>query len=124
MTDLNKEREAFAQTEFNTFGLDVKDFKTTGEYFMFIGWLMRLELEKAKAQAVPEGWVIAPQELPLDMALKIAKERILEQPPVKDPVLNEILEKAHKENIQSEQCRLMRDYKEMVKRLSESGAEK
>ncbi|HGW3983477.1 TPA: hypothetical protein ACNICG_002816 [Acinetobacter baumannii] len=79
--------------------------------------------EKAKAQAVPEGWVIVPQELPLDMALKIAKERILEQPPVKDPVLNEILEKAHKENIQSEQCRLMRDYKEMVKRLSESGAE-
>ncbi|HHO3503152.1 TPA: hypothetical protein ACRRG1_003511 [Acinetobacter baumannii] len=78
--------------------------------------------QKAKAQAVPEGWVIAPQELPLDMALKIAKERILEQPPVKDPVLNEILEKAHKENIQSEQCRLMRDYKEMVKRLSESGA--
>ncbi|EMI1699554.1 hypothetical protein RGM28_002995 [Acinetobacter baumannii] len=85
---------------------------------------LRAELEKAKAQAVPEGWVIAPQELPLDMALKIAKERILEQPPVKDPVLNEILEKAHKENIQSEQCRLMRDYKEMVKRLSESGAEK
>ncbi|MGQ1665818.1 hypothetical protein ACT4W4_12660 [Acinetobacter baumannii] len=81
------------------------------------------ELEKAKAQAVPDGWAIVPQELPLNMALKIAKERILEQPPVKDPVLNEILEKAHKENIQSEQCRLMRDYKEMVKRLSESGAE-
>ncbi|MDC5467981.1 hypothetical protein NRA45_01890 [Acinetobacter baumannii] len=83
---------------------------------------LRVELEKAKAQAVPEGWVIVPQELPLDMALKIAKERILEQPPVKDPVLNEILEKAHKENIQSEQCRLMRDYKEIVKRLSESGS--
>lgn len=79
--------------------------------------------QKAKAQAVPDGWAIVPQELPLDMALKIAKERILEQPPVKDPVLNEILDKAHKENIQSEQCRLMRDYKEMVKRLSESGAE-
>ncbi|MFL9471193.1 hypothetical protein ACKERC_02745 [Acinetobacter baumannii] len=62
MTDLNKEREAFAQTEFNTFGLDVKDFKTTGEYFMFIGWLMRLELEKAKAQAVPEGYALVPKE--------------------------------------------------------------
>ncbi|TPT06532.1 hypothetical protein FJU75_14435 [Acinetobacter baumannii] len=58
MTDLNKEREAFAQTEFNTFGLDVKDFKTTGEYFMFIGWLMRLELEKAKAQTVLESFEI------------------------------------------------------------------
>ncbi len=54
MFDLNNEREAFIQTEFNTFGLDVNDFKTTGEYFMFIGWLMRSELEKAKAQAVPE----------------------------------------------------------------------
>ncbi|CDG77830.1 hypothetical protein ABICBIBUN_04379 [Acinetobacter baumannii 107m] len=79
--------------------------------------------EKAKAQAVPEDWVIVPQELPLDMALKIAKERIIEQPPVKDPVLNEILEKALKENLQYEQCRLIRDYKEMVKRLSESGAD-
>lgn len=54
MIDFNKEREAFAQTEFNTFGLDVKDFKTTGDYFMFIGWLLRSEQEKAKAQAVPE----------------------------------------------------------------------
>ncbi|WP_343506029.1 hypothetical protein [Acinetobacter nosocomialis] len=61
MTDLNKEREAFIQTEFNTFGLDVNDFKTTGEYFMFIGWLMRSELEKAKAQAVPEGYVLMPK---------------------------------------------------------------
>lgn len=57
------------------------------------------------------------------MALKIAKERIIEQPPLKDPILNEILEKAHKENLQYEQCRLISDYKEMVKRLSELGAE-
>lgn len=69
MTDLNKEREAFAQTEFNTFGLNVKDFKTTGEYFMFIGWLMRLELEKAKAQAVAEGYVLVPKE-PTEKMLK------------------------------------------------------
>ncbi|MDC5070069.1 hypothetical protein [Acinetobacter baumannii] len=79
--------------------------------------------QKAKAQAVPEGYVVVPKELPLEMALKIAEERILEQPAVKDPVLNEILEKAYKENLQNEQCRLIRDYKEVVKRLSESGAE-
>ncbi|MDC5520222.1 hypothetical protein NRA58_07345 [Acinetobacter baumannii] len=85
---------------------------------MFKAWKAR-----AKAQAVPEDWVIVPQELPLDMALKIAKERIIEQPPLKDPILNEILEKAHKENLQYEQCRLISDYKEMVKRLSELGAE-
>ncbi|WP_427838075.1 hypothetical protein ABUS21_04740 [Acinetobacter baumannii] len=79
---------------------------------------------KAKAQAVPTDYVIVPKELPLEMALKIAEERILEQPPVKDLVLNEVLEKAYKENLQNEQCRLIRDYKEVVKRLGESGAEK
>ncbi|EIB6855954.1 MULTISPECIES: hypothetical protein [Acinetobacter calcoaceticus/baumannii complex] len=62
MIDMNKEREAFAQTEFNTFGLDVKDFKTTGEYFMFIGWLLRSEQEKAKAQAVPDTHILIPKE--------------------------------------------------------------
>ncbi|AKA31133.1 hypothetical protein ACWY38_001931 [Acinetobacter baumannii] len=126
MTDLNKERELELFNAFVEKNLpELFEKHSNGNFFakvtydsMFGAWL------GAKAQAVPEGWVIAPQELPLDMALKIAKERILEQPPVKDPVLNEILEKAHKENIQSEQCRLMRDYKEMVKRLSESGAEK
>ncbi|EPL6405136.1 hypothetical protein N1H59_001462 [Acinetobacter baumannii] len=126
MTDLNKERELELFNAFVEKNLpELFEKHSNGNFFakvtydsMFGAWL------GAKAQAVPEGWVIAPQELPLDMALKIAKERILEQPPVKDPVLNEILEKAHKDNIQSEQCRLMRDYKEMVKRLSESGAEK
>lgn len=126
MTDFNKERELELFNAFVEKNLpELFEKHSNGNFFakvtydsMFGAWL------GAKAQAVPEGWVIAPQELPLDMALKIAKERILEQPPVKDPVLNEILEKAHKENIQSEQCRLMRDYKEMVKRLSESGAEK
>ncbi|HAV7146442.1 hypothetical protein [Acinetobacter baumannii] len=123
MTDLNKERE-LCNLSFEKYWDDFcKAYgngfdRSLAKLFFANAW------GEAKAQAVPEGWVIAPQELPLDMALKIAKERILEQPPVKDPVLNEILEKAHKENIQSEQCRLMRDYKEMVKRLSESGAEK
>lgn len=69
MTDLNKEREAFAQTEFNTFGLDVKDFKTIGEYFMFIGWLLRSEQVKAKAQAVPDTHVVVPK-VPTEKMLK------------------------------------------------------
>lgn len=130
MTDLNKLRSEFeAVTDIYhcIYNADL-DYYFSGSKFasdkaeieVNAGWKA---WKKAKAQAVPDGWAIVPQELPLDMALKIAKERILEQPPVKDPVLNEILDKAHKENIQSEQCRLMRDYKEMVKRLSESGAE-
>lgn len=104
MTDLNKERKAFAQTEFNTFGLDVKDFKTTGEYFMFIGWLMRSELEKAKAQAVPETHLLVPKE------------------PVEDVVIWLLCEKDIGDNLpQAEYF-----YKELVKKFveaSESGAE-
>ncbi|NLP55284.1 hypothetical protein OSH17_12705 [Acinetobacter baumannii] len=124
MIDLNQEIENFDAYFLKRHGELPLD-PTSEEYAnksylkheMFKAWKAR-----AKAQAVPEDWVIVPQELSLDMALKIAKERILEQPPVKDPVLNEILEKALKENLQYEQFRLIRDYKEMVKRLSESGA--
>ncbi|MFY5956915.1 hypothetical protein ACOUXA_05735 [Acinetobacter baumannii] len=139
MIDLNKERETFealpqikgiliaGEFFFSTLSMNYKPNNSQNEshlqctYFLNGAWYAWQE--KAKAQAVPEDWVIVPQELPLDMALKIAKERIIEQPPVKDPVLNEILEKALKENLQYEQCRLIRDYKEMVKRLGESGAE-
>ncbi|MDC5529532.1 hypothetical protein NRA55_17390 [Acinetobacter baumannii] len=126
MFDLNKEREAF-EGKFpkpHWIEWDEELGQYTSKHVSDVGYQARFEVWlEVKAQAVPDGWAIVPQELPLDMALKIAKERILEQPPVKDPVLNEILEKAHKENIQSEQCRLMRDYKEMVKRLSELGAD-
>ncbi|MDC5365978.1 hypothetical protein NRA53_11775 [Acinetobacter baumannii] len=135
MFDLNKEREAFEawiDSEFSeddwyceaaslkrihNFQEETQSYYCGTENDMWMAWF------EAKAQAVPEDWVIVPQELPLDMALKIAKERIIEQPPLKDPILNEILEKAHKENLQYEQCRLISDYKEMVKRLSELGAE-
>ncbi len=138
MLDLNKEREAFERFHAKECNCSYEDLKRqldrqealTGHRYLptsprHEAWLIwdAAWQEKAKAQAVPEDWVIVPQELPLDMALKIAKERIIEQPPVKDPVLNEILEKALKENLQYEQCRLIRDYKEMVKRLSESGAD-
>ncbi|WP_109267449.1 hypothetical protein [Acinetobacter baumannii] len=125
MIDLNQELEDFDAYFFKRHGelpLDPSSEEYANKSYlkheMFKAWKAR-----AKAQAVPEYWVIVPQELPLDMALKIAKERIIEQPPLKDPILKEILEKAHKENLQYEQCRLISDYKEMVKRLSELGAE-
>lgn len=125
MIDLNQELEDFDAYFFKRHGELPLD-PTSEEYAnksylkheMFKAWKAR-----AKAQAVPADCVIVPKELPLEMALKIAEERILEQPTVKDPVLNEILEKAHKENLQNEQCRLIRDYKVVVKRLGESGAE-
>ncbi|MDC5506138.1 hypothetical protein ACT4Z0_17645 [Acinetobacter baumannii] len=135
MLDLNKEREPFEawiDSEFSeddwyceaaslkrihNFQEETQSYYCGTENDMWMAWF------EAKAQAVPADCVIVPKELPLEMALKIAEERILEQPTVKDPVLNEILEKAHKENLQNEQCRLIRDYKEVVKRLSESGAE-
>lgn len=80
------------------------------------------ELEKAKAQAVPEDCAIVPKELHIEIALKMAKERVLQQPLGKDPVWNELVEQVYKDNLQAEQCRLIRDYREMVK-ASESGAD-
>lgn len=84
-------------------------------------WLRAKSQEKAKAQAVPEDCVIVPKELHIEIALKMAKERIFKQSSTKDPIWNEIAEQAYKDNIQAEQCRLIRDYREMVK-ANESGA--
>ncbi len=111
MSDLHKEREAFAQTEFNTFGLDVKDFKTIGEYFMFIGWLLRSELEKTEAKAVPEGFKLVPNELSEVIAEKLAEERVQKPRPENDPVWVEIAERAYKSNLLAKKWELVREYK-------------
>jgi hypothetical protein len=83
---------------------------------------LEAELEKAKAQVVPEDCVIVPKELHIEIAMKMAKERIFKQSAGNDHVWNELVEQAYKDNLQAEQYRLIRDYREMVK-ASESGAE-
>lgn len=82
----------------------------------FMAW------KAGKAQAVPETHIVVPKELHTEIALNMARERILKQPLGKDPVWNELVEQAYKDNLQAEKCRLIRDYREMIK-ASESGAE-
>lgn len=136
MTDLNKERSEFeAQHSDKVFKI-VKFDEAKNAYCLHdhlplteinlsalaeinYGWDL---WQKAKAQAVPEDCAIVPKELHIEIALKMAKERVLQQPLGKDPVWNELVEQVYKDNLQAEQCRLIRDYREMIK-ASESGAE-
>lgn len=147
MTDLNKEREVFLNTFQYYKGRRDIIFSHEHELFMtrsnnpsevaqkeisnmnsrWDAWLKcakhrDAELEKAKAQAVPEDCVIVPKELHIEIAMKMAKERVFKQSAGNDQVWNELVEQAYKDNLQAEQYRLIRDYREMVK-ASESGAE-
>ncbi|EPL7759076.1 hypothetical protein P4Y54_000068 [Acinetobacter baumannii] len=125
MTDLNKERELFEEFFRKTFGAHRSQFSFDDYGFYddretLIAWTVWQE--KAKAQAVPEDCVIVPKELHIEIAMKMAKERIFKQSAGSDQVWNELVEQAYKDNLQAEQYRLIRDYREMVK-ASESGAE-
>ena len=135
MTDLNKLRSEFeAIPEIkahldhgNVFWSDknqayASEFQCLHVVACYVNGAWLMFQEKAKAQAVPEDCAIVPKELHIEIALKMAKERVLQQPLGKDPVWNELVEQVYKDNLQAEQCRLIRDYREMVK-ASESGAE-
>lgn len=129
MTDLNKEREAFEENEFvktiihkfewseefNNY--QIKDCVINGNVFDFIeaekdqpllngawfGWQ-----EKAKAQAVPEGYVLVPKEPTREMQ--------------KAGILNYLHQDSIKEKDGSTSISFKHIYQEMIK-ASESGAE-
>ncbi|HFG6844715.1 hypothetical protein U2E19_14985 [Acinetobacter baumannii] len=144
MTDLNKERELYESVIEKTQGIKIEhlvgisfnaesnQYEISGEKWaceltdaceeLNTGWFIWQECVKAKAQAVPDTHVVVPKELNTEIALNMARDRILKQPLGKDPVWNELVEQAYKDNLQAEKCRLIRDYREMIK-ASESGAE-
>lgn len=133
MTDLNKLRSEFEALPSIKEKLNAVYFdETLNSYFAaminssptvkYVQGAWMAWQEKAKAQAVPEDCAVVPKELHIEIALKMAKDRVLQQPLGKDPVWNELVEQAYKDNLQAEQYRLIRDYREMVK-ASESGAE-
>lgn len=80
------------------------------------------ELEKAKAQAVPEGFKIVPIELSEEIAERLALERVQKPRPENDPVWVEIAERAYKSNLLAKKWELVREYK-ILTEASESGAE-
>lgn len=83
---------------------------------------LRVELEKAKAQAVPEGFKIVPIELSEEIAERLALERVQKPRPENDPVWVEIAERAYKSNLLAKKWELVREYK-ILTEASESGAE-
>ncbi|MFW6509459.1 hypothetical protein [Acinetobacter baumannii] len=139
MTDLNKEREAFEEALgkhniHNVHLCTVYDFKRN-EYFpsdvcdpsedrivdsINLSW--KMWQEKAKAQAVPEGFKIVPIELSEEIAERLALERVQKPRPENDPVWVEIAERAYKSNLLAKKWELVREYK-ILTEASESGAE-
>lgn len=75
------------------------------------GWSAWL---KAKAQAVPEGFVLVGKELPESIAEAMALERVNKPFGETDPVWVEITEKVYKEHLVSKKWELWRDYKAMI----------
>ncbi|HAV5301819.1 TPA: hypothetical protein JI037_00715 [Acinetobacter baumannii] len=137
MTDLNKER---MELELSAGVLDrqIDNLKAeiADEYFddekleLLIEYAMKLGevyaqrdlLEKAKAQAVPEGFKIVPIELSEEIAERLALERVQKPRPENDPVWVEIAERAYKSNLLAKKWELVREYK-ILTEASESGAE-
>ena len=71
------------------------------------GWL-------AKAQAVPEGFVLVKKELPEQIAEKMAIDRIDKPRHENDPVWREIAEQSYKDQVKSKKWEFWRDYKAML----------
>ncbi|MDH2666814.1 hypothetical protein QDR98_12790 [Acinetobacter baumannii] len=147
MTDLNKEREAFLNTFQYYKGRRDINFSHEHELFMtrsnnpseiaqkeisnmnsrWDAWLRcakhrDAELEKAKAQAVPEGYKLVPVELSENIAERLAFERVPKPRPENDPVWVEIAERAYKSNLLAKKWELVREYK-ILTEASASGAE-
>ncbi|MFW2719482.1 hypothetical protein [Acinetobacter baumannii] len=137
MTDLNKEREAFEADQNTTLLFERIEYiaamnaympkfeyannlivMQAAERFNF-GWSM---WQKAKAQAVPEGFKIVPIELSEEIAERLALERVQKPRPENDPVWVEIAERAYKSNLLAKKWELVREYK-ILTEASESGAE-
>ncbi|MDH1531029.1 hypothetical protein N5I15_01245 [Acinetobacter johnsonii] len=68
----------------------------------------------AKAQAVPEGFVLVKKELPEQIAEKMAIDRIDKPRHENDPVWREIAEQSYKDQVKSKKWEFWRDYKAMI----------
>lgn len=74
----------------------------------------------AKAQAVPEGFVLVKKELPEQIAEKMAIDRIDKPRHENDPVWREIAEQSYKDQVKSKKWEFWRDYKAMIEAQEQS----
>ena len=72
------------------------------------------DIEAAKAQAVPEGFVLVKKELPEQIAEKMAIDRIEKPIHENDPVWSEIAEESYKNQVKLKKWEFWRDYKAMI----------
>ena len=73
-----------------------------------------LKSELAKAQAVPEGFVLMPKKPDVDKAWSIALKRIVPPPKTNDAIQKELMYKKYVDDLYSEQDRILLDYEAMI----------
>ncbi|WP_286713721.1 hypothetical protein [Acinetobacter sp. UBA2581] len=84
------------------------------------GWKL---WQAAKAQAVPEGFVLVKKELPEQIAEKMAIDRIDKPRHENDPVWSEIAEQSYKDQVKSKKWEFWRDYKAMIEAQEPANAD-
>ena len=114
--DIEKEREAFEKHASKFFTDSKEAFKTNGDQYLYdeVIWMWDCWIERAKAQAVPEGFVVVAKELPEKIAEKMAIDRIDKPIHENDPVWREIAEESYKNQVKLKKWEFWRDYKAML----------
>lgn len=77
-------------------------------------------LAEAKAQAVPEGFVLVPKKPDVDKAWNIALKRIVPPPKTNDVVQKELMCKKYVDDLCFEQDRILLDYEAMIEAQEQS----
>lgn len=113
--DIQKELESFKTVAIGK-GWSV-DGETTQRNYRFYsltttsGWEA---WQEAKAQAVPEGFVLVPKKPDVDKAWNIALKRIVPPPKTNDAIQQELMCKKYVDDLCSEQDRILLDYEAMI----------
>ena len=74
----------------------------------------------AKAQAVPEGFVLVPKKPDVDKAWNVALKRIVPPPKINDVVQKELMCKKYVDDLCFEQDRILLNYEEMIEAQEQS----
>ncbi len=124
--DIEKEREAFerlpdinailhnSEFGFNE-GINQYYHPSHAEHRLSYAFLMGAWLAwQAKAQAVPEGFVLVPKKPDVDKAWSIALKRIIPPPKTNDAIQKELMCKKYVDDLYSEQDRILLDYEAMI----------
>lgn len=124
-----KRLEHVAQYTFFEFGAYIKRTDVPADIEKKCGKLITALLfswsawKEAKANAVPEGFVLVKKELPEQIAEKMAIDRIDKPRHENDPVWSEIAEQSYKDQVKSKKWEFWRDYKAMIEAQEPANAD-